>query len=404
MRIPLAVLFLFSAAASPIPQSSSDQELQGEVRRALLAADFGAESITVTSRNAIVVLRGEVRDARAKILAVEAAFSVVAVQEIETALELRYSVTPELEEDIWFVLMQEGLDEGIDRILVENGIASIEASSPDQDRRARLTDILTRIPGVRSVTFESQPIVSDIPRVPPEPPAATETAVEEVTPPAPEAPTPSAATTEVPEAEVVEEPEPIKGTPKTSPPEPEPEPETMPTTPEPEPARAPTRAVPSVDLAPANAERIGKDIVKQILTYPEYTVFDHIQFGMEQGIVRLKGFVTEPSKKEELENRVASVSGILHIENEIQVLSEVSSDNALRKRLFDRIYQDPSFADFADSTNPPIHIIVEASGVILMGVVDRRIHAAVAEMIAQNTFGVRRVENRLRVASSSRSP
>ena len=125
---------------------------------------------------------------------------------------------------------------------------------------------------------------------------------------------------------------------------------------------------------------------------------------MEQGVVRLEGFVTEPSKKEELENRVASVSGSFRIENEIRVLSESSSDIALRKRLFDRIYQDPSFADFADSTSPPIHIIVEASGVILTGAVDRPIHASVAEMIARNTFGVRRVENRLRVAASPRSP
>ena len=209
MRNLLAILFLFSAAASPIPQSSSDQELQDEVKSALVAAGFGAEAITVTSRNATVVLRGEVRDARAKILVVEAAFSVGAVQEIETALKLRYSVTPELEEEIWFVLMQEGLDEGIDQIVVENGIASIEASSPDEDRRGRLTDILTRIQGVRSVTFERQPIVADVPPVPPEPPAATETAVEEVMPPAPEAPTPSPAKTEVPEAEVVEKPEPI---------------------------------------------------------------------------------------------------------------------------------------------------------------------------------------------------
>jgi osmotically-inducible protein OsmY len=86
------------------------------------------------------------------------------------------------------------------------------------------------------------------------------------------------------------------------------------------------------------------------------------------------------------------------------VLLESSSDDTLRKRLFERIYKNPTFAAFADSENPPVHIIVEGGGVILTGVVDRQIDASVAETIARNTFGVRNVENRLRVATSIPSP
>ena len=107
--------------------------------------------------------------------------------------------------------------------------------------------------------------------------------------------------------------------------------------------------------------------------------------------------MTSATKKDNLESAVASVPGVRGVQNELRVLSDSSEDQSLRERLFRRIYEDPSFAEFVDAPNPPIHIIVESKHVTLTGVVNALILRMSVEAIARTTFGVRTVRNEIRV-------
>jgi osmotically-inducible protein OsmY len=156
------------------------------------------------------------------------------------------------------------------------------------------------------------------------------------------------------------------------------------------------------DLQVASGESskdFAKDLVNQVLTYPHYTVFDDINFALEdQGVVTLGGYVTMPFKKDDLEERVGKVTGVQELKSEIQVLPASPSDDRLRDILFERIYGADLFAGYAHRANPPIHIIVSGGNVILTGAVRSNVEKRQAESIVRSTFGVFRVTNRLAVS------
>jgi len=145
---------------------------------------------------------------------------------------------------------------------------------------------------------------------------------------------------------------------------------------------------------PANLVR---DIAAQILSSSDYTVFDNVQVTLEGADAILTGSVTSAAKKENLETAVAGVAGVQAVRNELRVLLDSGAERNMRERLFRRIYEDPSFAPFAEDSNPPIHIIVEQGLVTLTGVVDTLILRMSAEAIVRTTFGVRTVRNEIRV-------
>ena len=175
-------------------------------------------------------------------------------------------------------------------------------------------------------------------------------------------------------------------------PAPKPEPEAVP---EPEPTASSKE---ELDLPqPPPRPDLPQDIAYQILTSSNYTVFDHVEFSLEGSEVILQGSVTSATKKENLESAVANVPGVQGVQNELRVLSDSSENQRLRERLFRRIYEDPSFAEFVDAPNPPIHIIVESKHVTLTGAVGTLILRMSAEAIVRTTFGVRSVRNEIRV-------
>ena len=136
--------------------------------------------------------------------------------------------------------------------------------------------------------------------------------------------------------------------------------------------------------------------MQQILS-SDYTVFDSIQFGIGAGVVELEGSLTSREKKDALENAIANIAGVVSVSSDIRVQSDDSGDQRLRRNLFRRIYDDPSFAEFADNPNPPIHIIVDGKHVTLTGAVDTLVQQMAAEAIVRTTFGVRSVRNQIRV-------
>lgn len=154
---------------------------------------------------------------------------------------------------------------------------------------------------------------------------------------------------------------------------------------------------PDLEFAePESRDDLVDGVRRAILRYAYYTVFDDLNFSLEDGYrIVLLGAVTEPFKKDEVEERVSKVFGVSGVDNRIEVLPLSPNDQDLRRALYYRIYRDSRFSDRANRVNPPIHIVVSRGVVALTGVVRSPVEARVLESIARSTPGVFRVVNRL---------
>ena len=75
--------------------------------------------------------------------------------------------------------------------------------------------------------------------------------------------------------------------------------------------------------APASAAesenlQLFRDIQRQVLRYPHFTIFDSVHANVDNGHVTLVGKVTMPYKRTDIENRVAKVAAVTSITTTIQ--------------------------------------------------------------------------------------
>jgi hyperosmotically inducible protein len=132
-----------------------------------------------------------------------------------------------------------------------------------------------------------------------------------------------------------------------------------------------------------------------------YTIYDEIGLIVKDGVVTLTGRVTMPYKALGIAEHVSRIRGVQDVVNEIRLLPTSSFDDQLRTTIAGRIYRDVLFWEYANRSDPPIHIIVENGRVSLVGEVRSEVERRQAEIITRYTFGVLSVNNRLKVARSS---
>jgi hyperosmotically inducible protein len=136
----------------------------------------------------------------------------------------------------------------------------------------------------------------------------------------------------------------------------------------------------------------------EILVYPHYTLWDNINYRVDQGNVQLTGAVTQPYKKSDLTKIVQKIPGVTSVTNQLEVLPLSPMDDRLRRQVASAIFRDPSLSRYAIQAVPPIHIIVDNGHVTLEGVVNSPLEKEVAGMRASSaglSFGP--VVNNLRV-------
>ena len=141
--------------------------------------------------------------------------------------------------------------------------------------------------------------------------------------------------------------------------------------------------------------RIAHEVVASVNDYTQFTVFDDVTVGVENGIVTLNGKVTMPYKRNEIEKRAAAVDGVREISNKIGVLPVSLLDDELRNRIARSIYGNSNFWDYAIMRNPPIHIVVERGHVTLTGVVRSNVDRMLARSLA-NQFSAFTVTSKLK--------
>jgi len=157
----------------------------------------------------------------------------------------------------------------------------------------------------------------------------------------------------------------------------------------------------------ASAQMAARDrlvieqISEQVNRYTQYTIFDSVSTSVENGRVILTGWVTMPYKRDDIEQRVRRVDGVLAIENAISVLPVSQFDDELRFRIARAIYGNSSFWQYASMASPPIHILVNRGRVTLEGVVTSNVERMLARSLATG-FGAFDVTNLLRTDAEVR--
>lgn len=171
--------------------------------------------------------------------------------------------------------------------------------------------------------------------------------------------------------------------------------------------------------------RIAKEVRKQIVTLPQYGVFDNIHFGIKpDGTVILRGEASRPTLSSSAENVVKKIEGVEKVDNQIDVLPNSPNDDRLRARVYAAIYSYPPLQKYTSNrggrpmpsvaraaggiTNDPpqgynaIHIIVKNGNVTLTGVVNSESDVSIAGIRASGVPGAFSIDNQLQVANEGK--
>ena len=146
-----------------------------------------------------------------------------------------------------------------------------------------------------------------------------------------------------------------------------------------------------------NDRTLADRVAEQVRRSSYFTVFDDVGVGVDNGVVTLTGYVTQPIKSEDLAKRASHVEGAQDFVNRIEVLPASLGDDRLRNIIANAIYRDPAFSNYASQAVPPVHIIVRNSSVLLTGVVNSEVERRQAESIVRGIGGILGVQNTLRV-------
>lgn len=173
----------------------------------------------------------------------------------------------------------------------------------------------------------------------------------------------------------------------------------------------------------ATVLHMAEAIRKQLVTLPQYGVFDDLHFAIKGSTLILRGEASRPTLKSAAENAVKGIEGVQTVENEIEVLPLSPNDDRIRAAVYRSIYSQPALQRYTANRGPQflsltrrtmgitqdppvgwhaIHIIVKNGNVTLKGAVQTSGDAAIAEMRANTTPGVFSVDNDLMVMNQEK--
>src|SRR5512135_1558372 len=84
----------------------------------------------------------------------------------------------------------------------------------------------------------------------------------------------------------------------------------------------------------AGMSRIEREVRREIVTLPFYSLFDHFAFRVDGETVTLMGKVSRPTLKSDAENVVKRIEGVEKVVNQIEVLPLSPNDDGLRLSLY----------------------------------------------------------------------
>jgi len=145
-----------------------------------------------------------------------------------------------------------------------------------------------------------------------------------------------------------------------------------------------------------NNAQIAEQIRKEIVTLPFYSIFDNVEFQLNDGALELSGEVYRPVMKGMIEKVAQRVTGVNSVVNNIEILPLSPFDDRIRVALARQLYGNQVFTRLSIQAVPPVHIVVKNGNVTLEGVVNSELQKNVAFHVANGIHGVFSVTNNLR--------
>jgi osmotically-inducible protein OsmY len=141
-----------------------------------------------------------------------------------------------------------------------------------------------------------------------------------------------------------------------------------------------------VPETPRSDKDVRGDVEKAVLRWERYGPFDAVGIEVRDGVVSLGGFVEDPWKRGQIEERLTRVDGIRDVINNLRVQGFSQGDVALRQEVFTKIYADPLFERYANLVDPPVRVYVNRGRVTLVGLVGSRLEQISVGHIARGTL------------------
>jgi hyperosmotically inducible periplasmic protein len=160
------------------------------------------------------------------------------------------------------------------------------------------------------------------------------------------------------------------------------------------------KSQPPVDPAQHQAW-LTEQVRHKLAMIPWYSVFDNLEYQVNNDTVTLLGQVTRPVIKNEAGSSVKGIEGVKVVDNQIEVLPPSPFDDQVRRKEYRSIYSFGPLQPYALGVNPGIHIIVKGGNVTLEGVVRTQADKDAANIRARSVPRGFAVTNNLRVEKSS---
>ncbi len=146
---------------------------------------------------------------------------------------------------------------------------------------------------------------------------------------------------------------------------------------------------------------LEQQVYKRILQLPRYSVFDFINFKVDNGTVILDGKTISLGTRREAANTVKRIPGVVNVVNNIDELPLSSLDNTIRRQLLRR-YASSGLGRYFHPIRPDVRIIVDRGRVTLEGYVSSRGDYHAMNIHANGIPGVFNVRNNLIVGRDAR--
>jgi hyperosmotically inducible protein len=147
-------------------------------------------------------------------------------------------------------------------------------------------------------------------------------------------------------------------------------------------------------------DRISREVFHELVTLPQLTIFDNLQYKVDGNNVTLMGQVRDAILKDSAEKVVKHIEGVDTVNNQIEILPTSGNDERIRRDVARALFNDERLFRYSMGSVPPIHIIVKNGHVTLEGVVNSEADKNEANIRANSVPGVFSVDNHLQVQKS----
>jgi osmotically-inducible protein OsmY len=141
-----------------------------------------------------------------------------------------------------------------------------------------------------------------------------------------------------------------------------------------------------VPETPRSDKDVRDDVEKAVLRWERYGPFDAVGIEVRDGVVSLGGWVEDPWKRGQIEERLTRIDGIRDVINNLRVQGFSGNDEALRREVHAKIYTDPLFERYANMVDPPVRVYVNRGRVTLVGLVGSKVEQVTVGHLARGTL------------------